>query len=398
MHAGIRTGQRRTIRRVFPQRLMQASSAPVSAFRLRFIDMARAVAILLMLEGHFIDVTLAMEWRVPGNPIYEVWLHLRGMAAPMFFTVTGLIFAYLLSGAPEPGFLGVKRVRRGLLRAAELMFWGYLLQVNLRQLPGILRGRDAWFQSFHVLQCIAVGLLVLIAVFGIVRRAGPWALAGSYFALGVTTFLSAMLLANHAGPLPADAPAWLQNPIKAAGSTFPLAPWLGFTFYGAAIGVLLRWQGTGRQRQVEAPPFLVIGLFLSVFGWPLDRFMGALLLDVAGHPASPRVLLDAFHGRIGEILLVIGLLVWMENRLHLSTGWLQTIGRNTFPIYVGHVVILYGGIFGVGLNGWLQHSLNPWQAGIGAVVFCAFFGFCAQWVEPLALHARDWGYRLRGQG
>jgi uncharacterized membrane protein len=395
--AGIRTGQRRLIRRGFTKRLMQATPAPVSAIRLRFIDMARAVAILLMLEGHFIDVTLAMEWRVPGNPLYGMWLHLRGMAAPMFFTVTGLIFTYLLSGAPEPGFLRVKRVRRGLLRAAELMFWGYLLQVNLRQLPAILRGHDAWFLSFHVLQCIAAGLLALILVFGIVRKAGPWALAGVYLALGLADFLLAMGLANQPGPLPADAPVWLQNPIKAAGSTFPLAPWLGFTFYGAAIGVLLRWHGAGRQRRVKATPFLAIGLVLSVFGWPLDRFTGARLLDLLGHPESPRVLPDAFHGRIGEILLVLGFLVWIENRFRPSAGWLQTIGRNTFPIYVGHVVVLYGGISGIGLNRWLHHSLNPWQAAAGAVLFCAFFGYCAQWVEPLTLHWRDWIYRLRGR-
>ncbi len=49
---------------------MPASSVPISAFRLRFIDMARAVAILVMLEGHFVDVTLAREWLVAGHPAY----------------------------------------------------------------------------------------------------------------------------------------------------------------------------------------------------------------------------------------------------------------------------------------------------------------------------------------
>jgi hypothetical protein len=383
------------MRRVFPKRLMQATTAPVTATRLRFIDMARAVAILLMLEGHFIDVTLAMKWRVPGNMLYDVWLHMRGLAAPMFFTVTGLIFAYLLSGATEPGFLQVKRVRRGLLRAAELMSWGYLLQVNLRHLPDVLRGApDSWLPAFHVLQCIAVGLLALILVFGMVRKAGPRALAITYLGLGFADFLLGMLLANHAGPLPSDAPVWLQNPIKAASSTFPLAPWLGYTFYGAAIGVLLRWQNSGLQRRVGVMPFLAIGLLLSVLGWHLDGFIASRLLDVTGHPASPRVLLDSFHGRIGEILLLLGFLVWMERRLKVSTAWLQTIGRNTFPIYVIHVIILYGGIFGFGLNGWLLHSLNPWQSALGAVIFCAFFGFCAQGFEPLVLRWREW----RGRG
>ncbi|MCU0753264.1 MAG: hypothetical protein MUC40_09645, partial [Akkermansiaceae bacterium] len=168
--------------------------------------------------------------------------------------------------------------------------------------------------------------------------------------------------------------------------------------YGAAIGVLLRWHGADRERQVAASPFFAIGAFLAVLGWPLDRLLGERLLDLIGHPESPRVLPAAFHGRVGEILLVLGFLVWLENRFRPSAGWLETIGRNTFPIYVSHVVILYGGIFGIGLDRWLQHSLNPWQAGIGAVLFCAFFGFCAQWVEPFARNWREWGYRLRGRG
>jgi uncharacterized membrane protein len=363
--------------------------APISAIRLRFIDIARALAILLMLEGHFVDVTLATKWRVTGNPIYEIWLHIRGIAAPMFFMVTGLIFAFLLSGAHEPGFFQVKRVRRGLLRAMELMIWGYALQVNLRQIPDVLRGAtDHWMSSFHVLQCIAVGLIALILVYGVIRHAGPRVLATCYLLMGLLLFLVAMGLANHPGSLPAGSPLWLQNPIKGAGSTFPLAPWLGFTFYGAALGVLLRWQVTSRDRKVPAAPFLACGMILSVFGWSLDRFLGARLLDFMNHPVSHRILPDAFHGRVGEILLLLGFLIGLENRFRFSADWLQTIGRNTFPIYVGHVILLYGGISGFGLNGWLHQELNPWQAGVGAVLFCAFFGICAQWVEKLNRYFR----------
>lgn len=227
---------------------MPDAAPPVSVFRLRFIDMARAVAILLMLEGHFVDVTLAPQWRVPGHFIYDNWLYVRGLAAPMFFTVTGVIFAYLLTGAREPGFLKVRRVRRGLLRAAELFFWGYLLQVDLRRLPRLLHGEwDSWLQAFHVLQCIAVGLLVMIAMFGLLRKAGPRALAASYIATGFVLFLLAVILANTAGPLPHGAPEWLQNPLKGPNSSFPLAPWLGFTLYGAAIGVLVRLRSAARD-------------------------------------------------------------------------------------------------------------------------------------------------------
>ncbi|RPJ35715.1 MAG: DUF1624 domain-containing protein [Verrucomicrobiaceae bacterium] len=370
---------------------MPATTAPVSVFRLRFIDMARAVAILLMLEGHFVDVTLAAEWRVSGRLLYDWWLYVRGLAAPMFFTVTGVIFAYLLSGSSEPGFFRQRRVRRGLLRAVELFFWGYLLQVNLRQLPRMLQGEwDPWLQSFHVLQCIAVGLLAMIAIFGLLRRAGPWVLAGTCLAAGSAVFLASVVIANTAGPLPIGVPQWLQNPLKGPSAPFPLAPWTGFTLYGTAIGVLVR-QRTGKSGGTLSPlPFLAIGLLLKCLGWALDRQLGGLLLDALGYPAQPRVLPAAFHGRVGEILMVLALLIWIEQRCRPGAPWFQTIGRNTFPIYVGHVIVLYGGIFGIGIDSWLANSLNPWQAVLGTLLFCGFFALAAQWVEPLTLRIKAW--------
>ncbi len=370
---------------------MQQAIAPVSVYRLRFIDMARACAILLMLEGHFVDVTLAGDWRVAGNPIHDAWQHLRGLAAPMFFTVTGLIFSYLLSGAIEPSFFRIKRVRRGLLRAAELLFWGYLLQVNASRLPEYLRGEaDSWVGAFHVLQCIAVGLLLMIAVHGLARRAGRRALAGIYLVSGFSIFSASILLANHTGYVPAEAPAWLQNPLKGPRSSFPVAPWLGFTLYGAAIGVLLRKPPTAASAVPSCLPFFIAGLLLKTFGWSFDEIFGRSLLDLAGHGGASKSLPAAFHGRIGETLVVLGLLVWIENRFRPNLGWLQSIGRNTFPIYVGHVIVLYGGIFGIGLNDLLRRSLNPWQAAAGALFFCAAFGFAAQWTEPLALRWKFW--------
>ena len=63
--------------------------------RLKFIDMARSIAILLMLEGHFIDETLVMEVRDTGNTAYFAWQFMRHFTAPIFLTVTGLIFAII---------------------------------------------------------------------------------------------------------------------------------------------------------------------------------------------------------------------------------------------------------------------------------------------------------------
>jgi uncharacterized membrane protein YcfT len=125
-----------------------------------------------------------------------------------------------------------------------------------------------------------------------------------------------------------------------------------------------------------------------MIGWALDPFLGKLVLALTGWTAPPVALPWMLHARVGEILILLGVLVWIENRFRPGASWFQTIGRNTFPIYVAHVVVLYGGIFGIGLDMWLEDSLNPWQAALGALVFCGFFGYCAQWVDPLALRWR----------
>jgi uncharacterized membrane protein len=233
----------------------------------------------------------------------------------------------------------------------------------------------------------------MISLFAIGRRAPPFWQVVIHLAAGFLLFVVSILLANHPGYLPSGAPEWLQNPIKGPRSSFPLAPWLGFTLYGAAIGVMLRSQGTRALSTVTALILLGCGLLLRTVGWSFDAALGESLLELVGMTGAARELPHAFHGRIGEILVLLAVLMWIEIRYQPRVGWLLAIGRNTFPIYVSHVMVLYGGIFGIGLNDWLRDSLSPWQATIGAIGFCGFFALAAQFVEPLTLRWRAWRER-----
>lgn len=370
---------------------MEASSHKKSP-RLRFIDMARAVAILLMLEGHFVHLTLAEQYRIKGVTIFDMWMHARGLAAPMFFTVTGLIFAYLLCGAPaDQPYFQTHRVRRGLRRVIELMFWGYALQFHPALLTGEMKIHSgSWLIAFHVLQCIGCGLIAMIAIFGLLRRFGTIALFSAFIVSGFSMFLLDQILENFDGFWPTHAPAILQNFIKGPTSHFSIAPWLGFTLYGAAIGTWVRHHQQTMGGIIHPAPFLVIGIVLSRIGWPIDNRIAHAFLDLLGYEEATRQTAFFFHSRFGEALLLVGLLVCFDKWVKLKTTWFENIGRSTFSIYVIHVIILYGGLFGIGINDLWTRSLNPWQSAIGAVIFMVAFAGMAQVVGPIRKYCQNW--------
>ena len=97
--------------------------------RLLFIDLARSIAIILMLEGHFITLTFEdynsmifqlREIGSSGSYIFDTWVKIRGFTAPLFFTITGVVFAFLLTknykDENNTSFWKNKRVNKGIKR------------------------------------------------------------------------------------------------------------------------------------------------------------------------------------------------------------------------------------------------------------------------------------------
>ena len=136
--------------------------------RLIFIDLARSIAIILMIEGHFTGAALSIEYQNADYLLYTVWHAIHGLTSPLFFTITGVIFVYLLSADNSVSFFQNDRVKKGFRRVLQLIFWGYFIQLDLWGITkSIYYGSKFyldWFYAFHVLQSLGFGIFFLLLI------------------------------------------------------------------------------------------------------------------------------------------------------------------------------------------------------------------------------------------
>lgn len=95
--------------------------------RIIFLDLMRAFAVLMMVQGHTVDAFLSNEFRTFDSVAYYIWNTMRGFTAPVFMFSSGVVFTYLLRLYKEPFFKN-PRVKKGLIRFITLVTIGYLLR------------------------------------------------------------------------------------------------------------------------------------------------------------------------------------------------------------------------------------------------------------------------------
>lgn len=332
--------------------------------RLIFIDIIRAFAICMMLEGHFIDGLLAPEYRDENNLFYATWHYIRGMTAPVFFTVSGFIFTYLLIKEQNPAKMGWNhlRVQKGVRRGINLIIIAYLLRANILNLftPDYT---DMNVRRVDVLHCIGLSLLFLIAFYLLTYRRKN-RLRMSIMLLG-TTFVAFFFEPIYSHLTYEYLPMALANYFtKENDSVFTIFPWFGYASLGGFMGFLF-------YKNRENPHlyrnmiiwYILLGVILITFPY----WMGKIADTLQIHSLQLIAHGDYLIKRIGNVLLFFAL--FMILRHVITSPTLQKIGQNTLSIYVIHYIILYGSFTGMGLYRYFHDQLTPWQAIIGAILF-----------------------------
>ena len=325
--------------------------------RLYFIDALRAFAILMMLQGHFISGLLDTSTVDTNHPVYRIWLYFRGITAPVFFTITGWVFLFLLQRNLIKGWQN-PRLKKGLKRALELILWGYALRLSLPYF--LTTGRiTKTFMRPDVLQIIGCGLLfsmLLYVLFNFLGKLRPVLFCAIAFGIFITQPLYSDIVFET---LPLFIAAYLT---KAHGAVFYLLPWLGYVSFGAGIAFLM--PNKPKKLYRWAFGFMAIGFVFSFYSTALLHSLSTALSSSLLQQVTNNNFLFI---HLGDVLMLFGVFMLLEPLVKHSL-W-QRIGTKTLSLYIVHYVILYGSFTSIGLYKFYHNALSWEVAVFGALGF-----------------------------
>ena len=353
---------------------MQQSSAPTAA-RLEFLDLFRGAFILIMVEGHTLRALLDPAIQQTASFQFHELIH--NLTGPAFLFASGASFVYSTQPHWESYRRWSPKLRRRLLRWLGVLAAGYGLQLTYRSLWHTLRDSTpeqfAFLVGLNILQCICLSLFLLQVVAMTFR---DWR---RFFWVAVLVTVAIGLATPFAWNAGSRWPVWLGSLVSGrTRSFFPLLPYAGFSFAGAAWGylhALSRKQDNERQFLIRntglwgllsvasvALSFLPLPVIYSDFWYtsPLFLFLrsgilgmivtGLRLLDPSPLLGTPRAALPAREPGRGLRLLAVA-------------------GRESLTIYVVHLLVLYGSAFNPDTN--LVKLLGTKQSLGGALLILA---------------------------
>ena len=331
---------------------------PVETTRSRrvYIDWARGLAVLLMIEWHTADAWTRAADR--HSVAFGRVLVLGGFAAPLFLWLAGLAVA--LSAARLTQSSGTRAEAVGTIcrRGLEIFILAFLFRIQAFIVsPGS-----------HPVTIFRVDILNVMGP-AMVAAGLVWALGRSVKSVALWYGLGAAAIAMLTPIVRTTAvvdvlPLWFQWYLKPAGdlTTFTLFPWAGFVFAGAACGAVLAYaHNVETERRVQFA-FAATGFALIVLGDYLST-RASIYQRSEFWTSSP----TWFAIRVGILMTAVAALYALgewASLWNLKFRPLERLGRSSLFVYWIHVELVYG------YATWLLHRRLPlWGALAGCAVF-----------------------------
>ena len=324
--------------------------------RLAYLDWARGLAVLLMIEAHTLDAWTRLDVR--RTIAFRDATVLGGFAAPLFLWLAGVGVALAAARAAERH--GVRAaVEAGCRRGLQIFVLGFLFRAQALLLtPG---GALITLFRVDILNIMGPAMIATALLWGAARttQGRVAALSAAAAAFAMTTPIVRGSAAVGALPL------WLQWYIRPYGdlTIFTLFPWAAFVFAGGAAGVLVGASiTTERAERTVHVALATAGALLIIVGfWTASR-------PTIYHASSFWTSSPAWFAiRLGILMAAFEALYLVSRVVAPAARWqagLARLGRASLFIYWIHVELVYG------YASWLwRHRLPLWGTAFAFVAF-----------------------------
>ena len=321
---------------------------PRSAHRVIFIDLARSIAVILMVAGHTSSAMLGVSYR--EGRWFEAWTFQRGLTSALFLLLAGFAFSIATTRHWSTHLQVSGPVLKRARRFAMFVVLGYALHLPVRPIYRLVTVSEAQWRSLiavDVLQLIGITLIAIQAVVLLTRSRRVFMGVSAVIALIVIGASPHMWRTDWTAVTTPALAAYLS---PATGSLFPLFPWAAYPFIGAATGQFyVRWGaahlGVFARWGMMLPGLLLIGIGTSV------------LQDVPSDVAL----------RTGSCFLVMGVIALLSQRITQLPHVFGAVAQESLVVYFVHLCIVYGSVWNTGLYRFFGDRMSP-LATVGFVV------------------------------
>lgn len=303
------------------------------------LDLARFVAMLLMVQGHVLDAVLPDAVTHADTWFWHTWNWVRGLTAPVFLLVSGASHVFAAKRGSD-GFILQDVIQRRIRMGVMLIAIGYLLVLpgrRLIDLPYVTT--EGWTQvlGVNILQLIGVTLIAFVMI---MERSTSTI---SMRRRALVTIVSVLALSPlmHQPFMHEHLPMWLRPYLTMKyGSLFPLFPISTYLFVGVVLGTYL----TELQEEKRGRWLLRVGfrfaLPAALVLYAIQQFLMAR--GVHWHYLSSSNSEFLVVARSAVALVFIGMCVLL---LKYTWAWRNVyvlFGKKGLYIYVLHIVLLFG--------------------------------------------------------
>lgn len=311
-----------------------AAKGPPAGGRSRGIDLARGLAVLLMIQTHAFDGWASPQAKTGWG--YALSRAFANIPTPLFLLLAGvgLTFAF---GAAQRGGASADAARKGLARRAlQVVGYGYLVSLVYAVIEGTTEA-SALLRA-DILHCIGLSMLVCTLLL-----VGRKHLASRAIAVAAIALLGGLAAGRWLPPLT----GWLAVPAALLFDVppytrFPILPLCGFTAIGVAVGAWL-------QRRPPTLRFSALLFLLLVAMVPLWQHLTATTVTLLGgrlsrsHPAVVWNFLEGCTRALAVLLASLALAQLLESPPATRIGsFVVLLGRGSLLAYAVHLPLCYG--------------------------------------------------------